>query len=68
MKSDAKEYATDYRKMIDSTETALRGEAFNALNRANFGAPVTRLASPAAGSILSAGSARIVQMGLKFIF
>jgi hypothetical protein len=29
---------------------------------------VTRLASPAAGAILSAGSARIVQIGLKYIF
>jgi hypothetical protein len=46
----------------------LRAEGFNALNRANFGAPVTRLASPTAGSILSAGSARIVQLGLKYIF
>jgi hypothetical protein len=45
-----------------------RVEGFNALNRANFGSPVTRLASPTAGAILSAGSARIVQLGLKYLF
>jgi hypothetical protein len=54
---------------VSETKTfQLRLEAFNALNHTNFGAPVTRLASPAAGRILSAGSARIVQIGLKFLF
>jgi hypothetical protein len=45
-----------------------RAEAFNALNRTNLGTPVTRLASPAFGRIQSAGSARIVQLGLKYRF
>lgn len=45
-----------------------RAEGFNALNHANFGNPVTRLASPSFGMIQSAGSARIIQLGLKYIF
>jgi hypothetical protein len=58
-------------KAFAITEThslQFRAEAFNALNRANFGNPVTRLASPSVGMIQSAGSARIVQLGLKYIF
>jgi hypothetical protein len=46
----------------------LRGESFNVQNRANFGNPSTTLSSSTFGKILSAGSARIVQIGLKYIF
>lgn len=45
-----------------------RFEGFNGFNRTNFGNPVTRLASSTFGRILSAGSARIVQLGLKYSF
>lgn len=55
-------------QVTEARKLQLRFEGFNALNRANFGAPVTRLASPTVGRILSAGSARIVQVGLKFMF
>jgi hypothetical protein len=46
----------------------LRGEFFNALNRANFGPPATAVDQPTAGGISSAAPARQVQLGLKFLF
>jgi len=46
----------------------LRGEIFNFTNRVNLGQPNATISSPNAGRILSAGSARIVQFGAKYIF
>jgi hypothetical protein len=45
-----------------------RAEAFNLLNRANFDLPDNYFGSPSFGSILSAGSPRRLQFGLKFLF
>ena len=46
----------------------LRGEFFNALNRANFGQPATAVDQPTAGVVSSAAPGRQVQVGLKFLF
>ncbi len=45
-----------------------RAECFNLLNHANFGLPVSDLASPGFGRVLEAAPPRLVQFGLKFIF
>lgn len=45
-----------------------RAECFNLANHANFGLPVTDLASPSFGRILEAAPPRLVQFGLKFLF
>lgn len=45
-----------------------RLEAYNAFNRVNLGNPGTTLGTATFGQILSAGGARTVQIGLKFIF
>jgi hypothetical protein len=45
-----------------------RVEAFNALNRTNFGLPDNFIGSPTFGQILSAGNPRRVQLGLKLMF
>lgn len=46
----------------------LRGEVFNALNRPNFDLPNSFADSAQFGRIFSAGSARQIQLGLKFSF
>ncbi len=46
----------------------LRGEAFNALNHANFMLPENDVASPEFGQILQAAPPRLLQLALKFIF
>jgi hypothetical protein len=45
-----------------------RWEMFNATNHVNLGNPSTTINQPTTGRILSAGSARQMQVGLKFIF
>ncbi len=45
-----------------------RGEFFNFTNHTNLGQPVNTITSANAGRILSAGPARIVQFGAKYIF
>ncbi len=45
-----------------------RAEAFNAANHPNFGLPISDLASPNFGRILSASPARLMQFALKVIF
>ena len=46
----------------------LRGEAFNAFNRANFDNPNTTIGNAQAGTISSAGSPRVGQVALKVAF
>lgn len=46
----------------------LRGEAYNAFNRANFGNPNTTIGTPQAGVISSALDPRVLQVALKFAF
>ncbi len=46
----------------------IRVEFFNALNRANFGLPVHSMDSPALGSITTAASARVIQLGARYEF
>lgn len=45
-----------------------RAECFNIGNHANFGLPENDIASPNFGRILSAGSPRLIQFGLKLLF
>jgi hypothetical protein len=46
----------------------LRGEAYNALNHVNLNNPGTTLGTSDFGAITGAGSARTIQIGLKFLF
>jgi hypothetical protein len=52
----------------DTLHVQFRGECFNVANHANFGLPVTDLASPSFGRILEAAPPRLMQLGLKFLF
>lgn len=52
----------------DSQRLEVRGEFFNLFNQPNFGNPTTTMTSAGFGTILSAGSPRIVQLSLKLIF
>ncbi len=45
-----------------------RVEAFNVLNRTNFGLPDNFIGSPTFGQILSAGDPRRIQLALKFLW
>lgn len=46
----------------------LRGDFFNALNRPNFNQPGGDFGTPTFGQVTSAGTARVIQLGLKFWF
>ena len=46
----------------------VRAEAFNILNLANYGAPITNVANVNFGRSLSAQDARQLQFVLKFVF
>ena len=46
----------------------VRAEAYNALNKVNLGNPGTTLGTANFGRILSAGAARTMQFGVKFVF
>jgi hypothetical protein len=46
----------------------LRAEVFNLLDRANFGLPDGFFGSPSFGRLVSAGTPRRVQLGLKLLF
>ncbi len=54
------------RERLGSIE--LRGEIFNLLNFANLGVPTANAASPAFGRILTAASARVAQLALRYDF
>ena len=57
----------DFQLMSDM-RLQFRWEVFNVANQVNFGLPVADLNSPNFGRILSAGSPRLMQFGLKLIF
>ena len=50
------------------TRLQLRAEAFNVTNHVNLGLPVADLNSPNFGRIISAGSPRLLQFGVKLMF
>jgi outer membrane receptor protein involved in Fe transport len=52
----------------ETQQLQLRFEFFNLLNHPNYGVPVNTTNSSAFGSISSAGSAREIQFGLKYLF
>jgi hypothetical protein len=52
----------------DRATAQFRVEAFNVLNRTNFGLPDNFIGSPTFGQILSAGDPRRVQLALKLLF
>jgi len=55
-------------KIVEGLDLQLRAEAFNLFNHPNFNLPDNFLGSPTFGRILSAGSPRHIQFGLKFLF
>ncbi|HUJ23586.1 MAG TPA: carboxypeptidase regulatory-like domain-containing protein [Bryobacteraceae bacterium] len=52
----------------ESKRIQFRAECFNIANHANFGLPQNDIASPEFGQILEAGSPRLFQLALKFLF
>ncbi len=55
-------------KIVEGLDLQLRAEAFNLFNHPNFNLPDNFLGSPTFGRILSAGSPRHIQFGLKLLF
>jgi hypothetical protein len=55
-------------RVAETTRLRFRAECFNIANHANFGVPVTDLASQNFGRILDAGPSRLLQFGLKVLF
>ncbi len=54
--------------ITEALRAQLRGEAFNAFNRTQFGGPVSNLNSGNFGRILSTGDPRVIQLALKLMF
>jgi hypothetical protein len=52
----------------ESKYLQLRFEGYNALNHVNLNSPGTTLGTGNFGQVTSSGSARTVQIGLKFLF
>lgn len=55
-------------RIAERFNVQFRAEAFNALNKANFGLPGTTLGAPGFGAITSSAAARIIQFGLKLYY
>jgi hypothetical protein len=55
-------------RVTERTQLQFRGEAFNTFNHVNYNTPNTNIASSLFGQITSAGTARYLQLGLKFLF
>lgn len=55
-------------RVSEDIRLQVRAECFNAANHANFGIPVTDLASVNFGRILEAAPPRLLQFGLKLLF
>jgi hypothetical protein len=55
-------------RIIEGLDLQFRAEAFNLFNHPNFNLPDNFLGSPTFGRILSAGSPRHIQFGLKLLF
>lgn len=54
--------------VAESKTLQVRAEAFNILNRPNFGVPVNDINSPSFGKIESAAAPRLIQLAMKFLF
>jgi hypothetical protein len=54
--------------IVEDHQLQFRAECFNLFNHANFGQPVNSFTNPNFGKILSAGSPRIIQLALKYVF
>ena len=55
-------------RIIEGLDLQFRAEAFNLFNHPNFNLPDNFLGSPTFGRILSAGSPRHIQFGVKLLF
>jgi hypothetical protein len=55
-------------RLFEGHELQFRAESFNAVNHVNLGTPGTQTGTAPIGQILSAGSARQMQLALKYIF
>jgi hypothetical protein len=55
-------------RIFERIDSQFRLEAFNILNRANFGVPGTVFGTPQFGVINTTGPARVLQVALKLIF
>ena len=54
--------------IVEQTSLQFRAEFFNAFNNVNFANPQNYLGSSSTGQITSAGSPRVLQLALKFMF
>ena len=54
--------------IVENHQLQFRAECFNLFNHANFGQPTNTFTNPNFGKILSAGSPRIIQLALKYVF
>jgi hypothetical protein len=54
--------------VVEQHRVQFRAEAFNALNRVNLDNPVGNLNAANVGRINSAGSPRVFQLALRYVF